>query len=81
MQPANQSITGVVTRLEDEAFELADDAGNRHVFVVAMDISLEAGELPRLQREGARVVVEYDDETPEAHVAHRVFNAPARPAA
>lgn len=78
MQPANQTITGIVTRLADEGFELADDAGNRHVFHVAMDISLEAGELRELQREGRRVAVDYDDETPSAHIAHRVFAAPPR---
>lgn len=78
MQPANQSITGVVMRIAGEEFELADDAGNRHVFHVAMDISLEAGALPDLQRDGRRVAVDYDDETPSGHVAHRVFAAPPR---
>ncbi len=75
MEPVNQSITGVVTRLDGETFELADEAGRTHLFTLAIDISVEAGELQRLQRQGTRVVVEYDDETPHAHIAHRVFTA------
>jgi hypothetical protein len=79
MQPANQSITGTITRLHDEEFELADDAGDKHRFHVAMDIALDAGPIPELQRDGRRVVVDYDDETPAGHVAHRISPAPAAP--
>ena len=69
-------ITGTVTKVDSLHFELADDANTPHLFAIAMDASLEAGELPALQRDGTRVVVDYDDDTPDIHVAHRVFRAP-----
>ena len=76
----DKSITGVVKRVDGESFVLSDDAMAEHVFGLAMDVSLEAGELTRLQREGTRVVVDYDDDTPSLHVAHRIFAAPQRAA-
>ncbi|HET9581063.1 MAG TPA: hypothetical protein VFP44_24770 [Usitatibacter sp.] len=77
----DKSITGILTGVSGERFELSDDANRRHVFMLAMDASLEAGELPALQRDGTRVTVDYDDDTPDAHIAHRIFATPqARPA-
>jgi hypothetical protein len=76
MQPANGSLAGNVVRVDDESFEIADDGGNRHMFHVAIDMSIDGPTLTQLQREGMRVVVEYDDETPAGHMAHRVFPAP-----
>jgi len=73
-------ITGRVVGLGETHFELADEADHRHRFGVAMDVQLEAGELARLEREGTRVVVVYDDNTPEP-VAYRVFAAPRAAAA
>ncbi len=78
MHPPTRTTTGTATGPTGEQFEIADDSGNRHVFHVAMDITLEAGDLRDLQRDARRVVVDYDDETPSGHVAHRVFAAPPR---
>lgn len=77
----HKSVTGVVIAVAGERFELLDDARRRHVFMPAMDASLEAGELPDLQRRGSRVTVEYDEDLPEGEVrvAHRVLAAPAAP--
>ena len=72
----DKSISGVVTEVSGERFELADEANRRHVFMLAMDASLEAGELPQLRRDGTRVTIDYDDDTPDTHIAHRVFAAP-----
>ena len=76
MEPANQSITGVLTHLDGEAFELADDAGNRRVFAIAIDLATEPGTLQDLHREGRRVLVEYEEETPAGPIAHHVTAAP-----
>jgi hypothetical protein len=75
----NKSMTGVVTAVTGETFVLTDEARRRHTFALALDISLEAGDLRELQREGTRVTVDYDDDTPASHVAHRVF-VPSSPA-
>ena len=80
MEPANQSIAGVVTRLDGETFELADDAGHRHVFAIAIDLSDDDGTLQQLQREGRRVLVEYEIETPAGPIAHHVTPLPPAPA-
>ena len=77
----DKSMTGVVTQVMDEGFELADPADRHHIFRLSPDVSLEAGDLRRLQRDGTRVTVDYDDDTPDAHVAHRVFATPAASAA
>ncbi len=70
----DKSVTGVVTQVGDERFELADDADRRHVFMLALDASVEGGQLRDLQRERTRVIVDYDEDTPGdvVRVAHRV---------
>ena len=70
-------ITGRVVKLDELHFEVADDADNRHRFAIAMDAVMEAGELRQLERDRTRVVVVYDEDTPDIAVAHRVFPAPA----
>ncbi|HET7400335.1 MAG TPA: hypothetical protein VFJ62_01100 [Usitatibacter sp.] len=72
-----KSMTGVVSGVTGETFVLVDEAQRRHTFALALDISLEAGDLRELQREGTRVTVDYDDDTPASHVAHRVFVPPS----
>ncbi len=78
MQTPFKSVTGVLTRVDGEHFELADDERRSLLFTLAMDVSLEAGDLNQLRRDGTRVVVDYDDEMPAStpHVAHRIFRAP-----
>lgn len=70
-------VTGQVVRLDELHFELADDANKRHRFAIAMDALLDAGDLAQLERDGTRVVVVYDEDTPDIPVAHRVFRAPS----
>lgn len=76
---ASKEKIGKVVKLGELHFELADDANNRHRFAIAMDASLDAGDLPRLERDGTRVVVVYDEDTPNIAVAHRVFRAELDP--
>ena len=70
-------ITGRVVGLNEQYFELLDDANQRHRFAVAMDAYLEAGELAKLREEGTRVVVVAHADMPGLPVAYRVFEAPA----
>ena len=72
-----KSMNGVVSGVTGETFVLTDEAQRPHTFALALDISLEAGDLRELQREGTRVTVNYDDDTPATHVAHRVFVPPS----
>ena len=74
--PTAMEITGKVVGLDEQSFELADDADERHRFSVALDAYLEAGELRELQQEGARVVVIAHADMPGLPVAYRVFRAP-----
>ena len=74
-----KTMTGIVSAVTGETFVLVDEAQRRHTFALALDISLEAGDLRELQREGTRVTVDYDDDTPASHVAHRVFVPPSSP--
>ena len=69
-------LTGRVVKLDELHFEVADDANQRHRFAIAMDAVIEAGGLPRLERDRTRVVVVYDEDTADIAVAHRVFPAP-----
>ncbi len=72
-----KSMTGILTDVREQRFELSDDAHRRHVFTFALDASLEAGGLHELSRDGKRVTVEYDDVPDElTHVARRVLPAP-----
>jgi hypothetical protein len=59
---------GTITLVQEERFQLACDDGIQRLFVLAHDAPLEADELGRLQRESARVEVEYDE--PAGLVAH-----------
>ncbi len=69
-----KSMTGVVTVVQEERFQLSDGAHNNRVFVLAPDASVEPGPLQELRRSARRVTVQYDD-IPDAatHVARRVF--------
>jgi hypothetical protein len=71
-----KSMTGVLTVVQEESFRLSDDSNHSHRFTLALDASLEAGQLRQLSRSGARVTVQYDDVPDEiTHVARRVFAA------
>lgn len=70
---AMNRATGTITLVQEERFQLACDDGTKRLFVLSHDAPLEGDELAALQREGARVEVQYDDR-PDllAHAAHRV---------
>ncbi len=65
--------TGTITLVQEERFQLACDDGTTRLFVLAHDAPLEAGELAVLEREAARVAVDYDDPSGLiVHTAHRL---------
>ena len=68
-----KSMTGVLTLVQEERFQLADGRRNHRLFELAADAALEGGNLHQLQREGSPVRVDYDD-VPGVlvHAAHRV---------
>ena len=72
-----QSMTGVLTLVQEDRFQLADARRNHRFFGLAHDAPLGPQELKRLHAEGRPVTVEYDD-VPDmlVHVAHRVYTAP-----
>ena len=70
-------MTGKIVKLEGLHFELADDAGKRQTFGVAMDAVVDSADLPRFKSDGTRVVVIYDEEVPGPPVAHRVYSVDA----
>ena len=68
---------GTITLVQEERFQLACDDGIQRLFVLAHDAPLEADELGRLQRESARVEVEYDEPAGlVVHTAHRLRKEP-----
>jgi hypothetical protein len=74
-------MTGRIVELEGSHFELADDAGKRQTFGVAIDAVVDSADLPRFKSEGTRVVVVYEEDAPGLRVAHRVYcvDAPQYP--
>ena len=64
-------VTGRITVLQEERFQLDCDDGRKRLFVLSHDAPLESDELVALK--GSRVEVEYDDQAElVAHAAHRV---------
>ena len=53
-------MTGVVTIVQESRFQLTDDEGVSHMFVLAANAAAEAGQLTALQSRQARVSVRYD---------------------
>lgn len=54
-----RSMEGVVTILQESRFQLTDDAGVSHLFILAHDTLGEPDQLEPLQRRQARVRVRY----------------------
>jgi hypothetical protein len=52
-------IEGTVTIVQEGRFQLTDDAGVAHLFVLGHLAAAETGQLPALQRRQARVRVRY----------------------
>ncbi len=54
-----QSIVGVVTIVQEGRFQLMDDSGVGHLFLLGYGAAVEPEQLPPLQRTQARVRVFY----------------------
>jgi hypothetical protein len=52
-------MTGVVTIVQEGRFQLTDDGGVSHLFLLSAMAALEPGQLRALQRDQARVSVQY----------------------
>ena len=68
-----KTITGIVTLAQESRFQLIDDAGIAHFFVLSHGASAEPSQLGELQRRQARVRVRWQ-EAPNmiARVARRI---------
>ena len=55
------TITGIVTLAQESRFQLVDDAGIAHHFVLSHGASAEPYQLGELQRRQARVRVRWQD--------------------
>ena len=55
----SQCMDGVVTVVQEGRFQLTDDRGVSHLFVLGPNAAAETGQLPALQRRQARVRVRY----------------------
>ena len=54
-----RSMEGVVTVVQESRFQLTDDRGVSHLFVLSANAAAEADQLAPLQRRQARVRVHY----------------------
>ena len=52
-------MTGVVTIVQEGRFQLTDDCGVSHLFLLSAMAALEPAQLRALQRDQARVCVQY----------------------
>ena len=68
-----QTMTGVVTLVQESRFQLLDDAGVYHLFLLSHDAAAEPADLEPLQFCQSRVRVKYE-KAPNliAQTAHRV---------
>ena len=66
-------MTGVLTLVQEERFQLLDDGDQRRFFALSRHAPVEPAQLQALRASGARVSVEYED-VPDmiVHVAHRI---------
>jgi hypothetical protein len=54
-----RTMTGVVTIVQESRFQMIDDAGVSHLFVLAPNAAAEPSQLAALQRAQARVQVRF----------------------
>ena len=54
-----QSMTGIVTIVQESRFQLTDDAGVSHFFVLGHQAAAEPADLAPLQHRQARIRVRY----------------------
>ncbi len=58
---ANPTVEGVITLVQERRFQLVDDDGVSHLFVIAADAPFEATQLEPCARSARRVQVAYRD--------------------
>jgi hypothetical protein len=78
-----QSVTGVITLVQETRFRLVTDQGQGKLFLLSHDAPLEPQDLPDLQRDETRVTVHFTDaDDLIAGIAHDFTrpNHPPRPA-
>ena len=56
---ATKTMEGIVTIVQESRFQLTDDAGVSHLFILAHSASAEPAQLEPLQHRQARVRVRY----------------------
>lgn len=68
-----RAMEGIVTIVQESRFQLTDDLGISHLFLLAHGASAEPAQLAPLQKRQARVTVRYES-APNviANVAHSV---------
>jgi hypothetical protein len=54
-----RSMAGVVTIVQEGRFQMTDDGGVSHLFILGAGAAAEASQLPALQRRQVRVRVRY----------------------
>ena len=70
---AMRTMEGLVTLAQESRFQLVDDRGVAHLFILSHGASAEASHLAELQRRQLRVKVRYESATNLiANVAKRV---------
>lgn len=68
-----RTISGVITVVQEDRFQLVDDQGVWRLFLLAHDAPVEAQDLPPLQASQARVTVRFEPaESLLSDIAHDV---------
>ena len=65
-------MEGVVTLVQESRFQLTDDRGVSHLFILGPNAAAETGQLPPLQRHQTRVRVRY---TPAPNVIGNLISS------
>ncbi|MFL5288862.1 MAG: hypothetical protein ACJ8AW_49885 [Rhodopila sp.] len=66
------TMTGIVTIVQEGRFQMMDDGGVYHLFLLSPNAAAETEQLTRLQHQQARVRVRYK---PAAHLIGNVASA------
>jgi hypothetical protein len=56
---ATRTMTGIVLLVQESRFQLRDDAGVAHMFILGSNAAAEPAQLAALQRRQARVEIRY----------------------
>jgi len=64
------TMNGTITVVQERRFQLVDDGGVAHLFLLAHDAAADPAALEDALRSGARVRVSYRDGDPRHLIAH-----------